>query len=158
MPTPSGYTFFAIKRVSPTEFEKASAALDRALLRQIGLPEEVEVRAFENAIIKISGDLKALAKDFSLSSLIAVLPGIVMDATSLWEQLSPKISDKIERKEFITKVVRYVYRKNDPDLPFLVEPFESMVEDMILNAIPGLVDNLEAKLGELLNNLKNILR
>ena len=158
MPTPSGFTFFAIKRVTPGEVEKASAALDRALLRQIGLPEEVEIRAFENAVIKIGEQLKGLAKNFSLSQLIAVLPSVVLDATALWEQLSPLISDKIERKEFITKVIRYVYRKNDPDLPFLVEPFESMVEEMILNAIPGLVDNLEAKLAELFENLKNILK
>jgi hypothetical protein len=158
LPSPSGYTFFAIKRVAPAELEAASAALDRALLRQIGLPEEVEVRAFENAVLKISGELKSLAKDFSLSQLIAILPSIVMDAAALWEQLSPLISNKIERKEFITKVIRYVYRKNDPDLPFLIEPFESMVENMILNAIPGLIDNLEAKLAELVGNLKNILK
>lgn len=158
MPTPSGFKFQLISHVSDAQFEAASAALDRALLRQIGLPEEVEVREFENTVNKLADQVRVLAKNFSLSSLIAILPGIVMDVTALWEKLSPRISDKIERKEFITKVVRYVYRKNDPDLPFIPEPFETMIENMIIDAIPGMVDNLEAKLSELVNSLKNILK
>ncbi|MCI0558118.1 MAG: hypothetical protein MN733_06455 [Nitrososphaera sp.] len=158
MPAPSGFTFSAIKRVSPIEIEKASEALDRALLREIGLPEEVEIREFENAVAAIAEQVKFLATDFSLSKLIAVLPAIVMDGAALWERLEPKLSGKIERKEFITKVVRYVYRRNDPDLPYLIEPFETLVEDMILNAVPELVDNLEVKLAELIGKLTSIFK
>jgi len=155
--TPSGFMFTLVSTVSPSDFQAATDALDRALLRQIGLPEEVEVRAFENAVIKLGEEFASVLKDFSLSKIIAILPSIVLDATALWEDLAPKISDKIMRKDFISKVVRYAYRKNDPDLPFLIEPFETMVEDMILNAVPGLVDNLEAKLAELAAKLKKLI-
>jgi hypothetical protein len=98
-----------------------------------------------------------LAVGFSISKLIAVLPELVMDGAALWDQVKPKLDDSVERKDFITKVIRYAYRKNDPDLPVLVEPFETMVENMIINAIPDLLDNLEAQLEKLAEKLKAIL-
>ena len=158
MPTPSGFQFHLINHVSDAEYQLASEALDRALLRRIGLPEEVEVRGFENDINAMADKIKDLAKDFSLSTVIAVLPNIVLDASALYEKLAPKLGDSIERKEFITKVVRYVYRKNDPDLPYLIEPFETMVENMILDAVPQLLDNMEAKLNELVQKIAGFLK
>lgn len=142
--------------VTEQEFEEASAALDRALLRAIGLPEEVEIREFENAVYAMTEKMKVIVKDFSLSKLIAELPELVMDAAALWEKVEPHVKDKATRNDFITKVVRYVYRKHDPDLPILVEPFETMVEDMIINAVPGLLENLEKKLKELEDILREI--
>ena len=155
--SPSGQTWYLVERFTEADFEAASAALDKALLRQIGLPEDVDIRAFENAIADMAEKIKFLASDFSLSRLIAILPVLVMDGAALWEQLKPNLEGKIERRDFITRVIRYIYRKNDPDLPFLVEPFETLVEEMIINAIPELLDNLETKINELLERLGRTL-
>jgi hypothetical protein len=149
--------FQYVSTVNDEEFAEASAALDRALLKAVGLPEELEIRELENALHAMSGKVKALAVGFSISKLIAVLPELVMDGAALWDQVKPKLDDSVERKDFITKVIRYAYRKNDPDLPVLVEPFETMVENMIINAIPDLLDNLEAQLEKLAEKLKAIL-
>jgi hypothetical protein len=155
MPTPSGL-FSYVSNVSDASFEAASEALDRALLKVVGLPEELEIRELENALYDMTEKIKALVSGFTVSKLIAILPGLVMDGAALWDRVESKLSGEVERKEFITAVVRYAYRKNDPDLPVLVEPFETMVENMIINAIPDLLDNLEEKLNELSEKLKKI--
>ena len=146
--------FTYVSRVSDKEFAEASAGLDRALLKAIGLPEDMELREFENTLHSLTEQIKSIVVDFSLSKLISILPGLVMEAAALWDRVEPKIGTTTDRKEFITKVIRYAYKKNDPDLPFIPEPFETMVEDMIIAAIPDMLDNLEKKLGELAEKLK----
>ena len=153
---PSGIWSY-VSTVTDEEFAEASAALDVALVKAMGLPEELDVRELENALYAMANKIKALAVGFSISKLIAILPELVMDGAALWESVEPKLKDKIDRKEFITKVIRYAYRKNDPDLPILVEPFETIVEDMIINAIPDLLDNLEKQLEKLAAKLKALL-
>jgi hypothetical protein len=148
--------FSYISTVTDAEFEEASAALDRALLRAIGLPEEVEIREFENAVYAMTDKINTLAKNFTLSNLIVLLPELITDGLALWEKVEPLVKDKMERKVFVTKVITYVYRKHDPDIPFLVEPFESMVENMILGAIPGLIDNIEGQLEKLMEKVKKL--
>lgn len=158
MPTPSGLPvpFSYVSNVTEAEFEAASAALDRALLRAIGLPEEVEIREFENAVYAMTDKINALAKDFTLGKLIAVLPELITDGLALWEKVEPNLTTPMDRKEFVAKVITYVYRKHDPDIPILVEPFESMVENMILEAIPGLIDNIEEQLSKLIEKIKKL--
>lgn len=160
LPAPSGTkTVFSIGRpISPIDFQKASEALDRALLRKVGLPEEVEIREFENEINEIAGEIKTIVKDFTLSKLIALLPTLIMDAAALYDKLNPVLKNQVSRIDFVSRVIRYAYKKNDPDLPYLVEPFETMIEDMILNAVPGLLLNLETKLSELFQNLTKIVK
>ncbi len=154
MPTPSGISWSYISTVSDTEFEEASAALDRALLKAIGLPEELEVREMENELYAISEQVKAIVTDFSVSKLIGILPDLIIDAAALYEKVEPKLTTGTDRKQFITNVVRYAYRKNDPDLPVVPEPFETIIEEMILNAVPILLDKLEAKFDEITEKLK----
>jgi len=156
MPNPSGLSWGYVSNVTDTAFEEASAALDRALLRAIGLPEEVEIRQFENAVYAMTDRVKELIKDFSVSKFIGILPMLIADGEALWTKVEPHVSDSVERKEFITKVIRYVYRKHNPDLPVLTEPFETLVEDMVINAIPELIDNLEAHLEKLEEKLRGI--
>ena len=141
-------------QVNTSAFDKASDAFDRALLKTIGLPDSMDIRIFENTLAKMTGEITKLASAFSVSALIAILPNIIIDGTELWAILEPKFKDKITRQDFITKVIRYAYKKANPDLPFLVEPFETMVENMILDAIPGMLDNLDKKLEELLAKFK----
>lgn len=156
MPEPSGLSWGYVSNVTDQQFEEASAALDRALLRAIGLPEEVEIREFENGVYAMTARVKELIADFSVSKFITILPMLIADGEALWEKVKPSVSDSIERKEFIKNVIRYVYRKHNPDLPVLVEPFETMVEDMIINAIPGLIDNLEGQIKKLEEKLRSI--
>jgi hypothetical protein len=152
-PSPSGFTFFAIHRVSDIAVERASDALDRALMNQIGFPEGLEIREMENDLNAMAGKVRLLAINFTLSKLVAILPVLVMDGANLYEKLKPRFQGPVERKQFVTQVIKYVYKKANPDLPYLVEPFETMVEDMILNSVPDLLDNLEAKLNELISKL-----
>jgi len=156
LPTPSGIPFSYISNVTDIEFEDASAALDRALLRAIGLPEDVEIREFENAVYAMTAKLNTLTDNFTLSALIVLLPELITDGLALWEKVKPHIATKMDRKEFVGKVITYVYRKHDPDIPLLVEPFETMVENMILGAIPGLMDNIESQLEKLLEKVKGL--
>ena len=154
MPTPSGISWAYISNISDVEFEEASAALDRALLKAIGLPEELELREIENELYVLSEQVKAIVTDFSVSKLIGILPDLIIDAAALYEKVEPKLATGTDRKDFITKVIRYAYRKNDPDLPFVPEPFETIIEEMILNAVPVLLDKLEAKFDEITEKLK----
>ena len=156
MPTPSGLSYGFVSTVTDAEFEEASAALDRALLRAIGLPEEVEIREFENAVYAMTEKVKTLVVDFSISKFIGILPMLISDGIALWDKVEPKIGDSIERKHFIGSVIRYVYKKHNPDLPVLVEPFETMVEDMILAAVPELIDGLEEQFNALEKKLRSI--
>lgn len=158
MPLPSGtsLSFHYVTDVTDAEFAEASAALDRALLRVIGLPEEVEIREFENTTYAMTLKVKSIIDDFTVSKLIAILPELVFDAMALWEKVQPMVSDEMGRKEFATKLIRYVYRKHDPDLPMIPEPFETMVEDMIINAVPDMIDGLESKLKVLFDKLREI--
>ena len=157
MPDASGTVPFSdLSTVTDVEFDEASAALDRALLRAIGLPEDVEIREFENAVYAMTAKFNTLTADFTLANLIVLLPELITDGLAVWEKLEPKVADTMERKEFVAKVITYVYRKHDPDIPFLVEPFESMIENMILGAIPGLIDNLEGQLSKLLESVKKL--
>lgn len=154
MPTPSGIPFAYISNVSDVEYEEASASLDRALLAAIGLPEDMEMRDMENELYALSEQVKAIVTDFSVSKLIGILPDMIIDAAALWEKVEPQLGTGTDRKDFITKVIRYAYRKNDPDLPFVPEPFETVIEDMIINAVPVLLDKLEAKFDEIAEKLK----
>jgi len=158
MPTPSGISipFSYFSNVTDTEFEEASAALDRALLREIGLPEDVEIREFENAVYAMTNKIDALTSKFTLSQLIVLLPDLITDGLALWEKVEPKVSGQMERKEFVSRVIKYVYRKHDPDIPFLIEPFESMVENMILGAIPGLIEQIEGQLTKLIEKVQKL--
>ena len=156
MPTPSGISWSYISNVSDTEYAEASAALDRALLAAIGLPEDMELRDIENELYALSEKVKAIATDFNVAKLIGILPDLIIDAAAIWEKVEPKLGTGTDRKDFITKIIRYAYRKNDPDLPFIPEPFESVIEDMIINAIPTLLDVLEAKFEEITDKLKTI--
>lgn len=160
LPAPSGTktVFTIISHVNETDFQKASDALDRALLRKVGLPEEVEIREFENEITAMALQIRAITKDFTLSKLIALLPNLVMDAAVLYEKVNPILKNKVSRIDFISRVIRYAYKKNDPDLPYLIEPFETMVEDMILNSVPGLLINLEKKISDIINNIGSFLK
>jgi hypothetical protein len=157
-PTPSGtgVPWGYISHVTDTQFEEASAALDRALLRVIGLPESVEIREFENAVYAMTTKINTLAGNFTLSQLIVLLPELITDGLALWEKVEPHVAGAVNRKEFVSKVITYVYRKYDPDISFLVEPFESMVENMILGAIPGLMDNIEGQLEKLLERIRGL--
>jgi hypothetical protein len=144
MSSPSGVSSFKfISTVSDASFEAASFALDRALLRVIGLPEEVEIREFENSVTLMIARVKVLINDFSLSKVMDILPLLIEDGAQLWVNLEPKVSGKIERKDFITKLIRYVYKRVDPNIPILPEPFESLTEEILLSAIPSLVDYVE---------------
>ena len=152
IPAPSGMglSFRYISTVSDVEYEEASAALDRALLKAIGLPEELEVREIENELYAISEQVKVIVEDFSVAKLIGILPDLIIDAAALYDKVLPKLATGTDRKEFITNVVRYAYRKNDPDLPFIPEPLETILEDMIIAAVPLLLDRLEAKYEEII--------
>ena len=152
MPTGSMFTY--VRHVSDAEFTEASAALDRALLKAIGLPENLELHEFENTLYSLSSQIQNIVVDFTLAKLISILPGLVIEASALWDRVGPQVQTGTNRKEFVARVITYAYKKNDPDLPFLPEPFETVVEDMILAAIPGMLDNLEAKLNELAEKLK----
>jgi len=157
MPTPSGLISFSyLSTVNDVEYEAASVALDRALLRVIGLPEDVEIRAFENAVYGMTDKVNVLASNFTISNLIVLLPELITDGLALWEKVEPIVKDEMDRKVFIQRVITYVYRKHDPDIPVLVEPFETMVENMILNAIPGLIDNAEEQLQKLIDRLSKL--
>jgi hypothetical protein len=144
-----------VSTVTDAEYAEASASLDKALLAAIGLPEDVEIREFENTLYHLSEQIKNIVTDFSLAKLIAVLPNLIMEGAALWEKVEPHVSDSIDRKVFIQRVIRYAYKKNDPDLPVIPEPFETIVEDMIIASIPDMLDNLEAKLNELAAKLKD---
>jgi hypothetical protein len=156
MPTPSGVSWSYISTVSDTEYEEASASLDRALLAAIGLPEDMEMREIENELYALSEKVKAIVEDFSVAKLIGILPDLIIDAAALWEKVEPSLATGTDRKDFITKIVRYAYRKNNPDIPFIPEPFETVIEDMIIGAIPTLLDTLEAKFEEITDKLKEI--
>lgn len=138
-----------VSNVGAEEFEEASAALDRALLRAIGLPEDVEIRAIENGLYELTEKVKVLVEDFSLEALLVVLPELVIDGAALWDRVEPKLKDKVDRVQFVGAVVRYAYRKNDPDIPYIPEPFETSIEDALLNAVPKLL----VKLDDWLENL-----
>ncbi len=139
-------SFEYLSRVSDEEFKSASTALDTALLRAIGLPEDVDIRGFENAIYKIINKVNSLIRDFTLSTAIWVIPDVIEDAEELYKTMKPTIKDKVSRTDFISRVIVYAYRKHDPDLPVLVEPFESMVENIILNSVPTLVEKADSGL------------
>lgn len=160
MPEPSGtgptVSFSYISNVTDVQFEEASAALDRALLRAIGLPEDVEIREFENAVYAMTNKINTLTDNFTLSQLIVLLPELIADGLALWEKVEPKVSGEMDRKEFVSRVIKYVYRKHDPDIPFLVEPFETMVENMILGAVPGLIDQVEGQLAKLIEKIQKL--
>jgi len=139
MVTPSGITFTYISHVDENRFDAASAALDKALLRQIGLPEDVDIRLFENSVLTIINKVSTLINNFTLSNAIWIIQSIIDDVTALWDNMESVLSEKISRDDFISRTIIYAYRKQDPDLPFLVEPFESMVEKIILSMVPTIV-------------------
>lgn len=143
-------------RVSETKYAEASAALDKALLDTIGLPESIDIRDIENGLYSISEKVKYTLQNFSLSKLIGELPSIISDALVLWEKIEPKVKDSISRKDFAVKVIRYGYRRNDPDIPVIPEPFETIIEDLILNAVPILIDKLDTLGNNILNKVKEI--
>lgn len=147
-----GYT----SNITDKVFEEASAALDRALLREIGLPESIEIREFENGVFAMTERVKNLITNFSVAKFIGILPFLIADGEALWEKVKPKLTEPMDRKVFISNVIRYVYKKHDPDLPVLIEPFETMVENMILGAVPGLIDSLEGQLEKLEAKLRSI--
>ena len=41
------------------------------------------------------------------------------------------------KKEVVLDTVRTFYKKHDPDIPWLIEPFETMVEDLFLDKALG---------------------
>ena len=141
MPTPSGIPlpFQYLSSVSDIQFDAATDALDRALLRQIGLPEDVDVRIFENAVFNIVNKVNTLIRSFTLSTAIWIIPEIIQDGINLYETMEPVVKDKVDRNDFISRVIVYAYKKYDPDLPIIPEPFETMVENLILAAVPDLV-------------------
>ena len=151
-----GLSYGFVSTVTDAEFDEASAALDRALLRAIGLPEDVEIREFENAVYAMTEKVKAVITNFSISKFIGMLPMLISDGIALWDKVEPRIGDQIERKFFISAVVRYVYKKHNPDLPVITEPFETMVEDMVLAAVPELIDGLEEQFNVLEKKLRSI--
>ncbi len=145
-----------VSNVTEQQFEEASAALDRALLREIGLPESIEIREFENGVFAMTEKVKSLVKDFSVGKFIGILPLLIADGEALWSKVKPKLTEPMDRKIFISNVIRYVYKKHNPDLPVLIEPFETIVENMILDAVPGLIDSLEGQLEKLEAKLRSI--
>ena len=149
-------TWGYISNVTEQEFEQASAALDRALLNAIGLPEDIDIREFENGVYAMTERVKSLVVNFSVAKFIGILPLIIADAEALWSVVGPKLSEPMERKDFIARVVRYVYKKHNPNLPVLVEPFETIVENMILDSVPELIDSLEEQIKKLEDRLKKI--
>ena len=150
--TPSGIpiSFQYINRVGNDEFDAATDALDRALLRKIGLPEDVDVLQFEAAVFNIINKIDSLIRNFTLSTSIWIIPEIIEDGIALYDKMKPTIEGKIERNEFISRVIVYAYKKHDPDLPVLVEPFETMVENLILGAVPSLVTSGQDGLADIL--------
>lgn len=46
-----------------------------------------------------------------------------------------------DKKKLLTDAISYVYRKIDPNLPYIPEPIESRIEDFVLaNLVPPLLD------------------
>lgn len=152
------FNFDYVSNVSEAKFKSASEALDRALLRAIGLPEDVDVRAFENAVNGIIIKINDLIKNFSFANALWLIPEIIEDGIALYDEMKPVISDKVERTDFISRTIVYAYKKHDPDLPWITEPFESMVEKLILGAVPSLVekasDGLEPVIQDWIEKLK----
>ena len=144
MTEPSGTlpNFGYVSNVTNEQFEEARDSLDRAILRAAGLPVDVEIVEFENAAYAMTDKINILIKDFTVPNLIILLPELIVDALMIWTKLEPKLSTSMDRKQFVTSVIVYAYRKHDPDIPYLVEPYETMVEDMLLAAIPGLINKL----------------
>lgn len=151
-----GLTWGYVSNVTETQYEEAAGALDRALLGAIGLPEDIDIREFENGVYAMTEKVKSLVVDFNVGKFIGILPLLIADGEALWAEVKPKLTEPMERKDFIYRVIRYVYKKHDPDLPVLVEPFETLVENMILGAIPGLIDSLEGQLEKLEAKLRSI--
>jgi hypothetical protein len=156
MPTPSGLWEF-MSPVPEHEIEEAKQALDRALLDEVGLPEDTDIRAMENGLFDIVGMVETIFDDgFKPSRLISSLPLLITKAEELWGGVNGQLSDEIDRKDFIARVIRYAYKKVDPDLPRVSGLVEIMVEDLILGAIPDLVDNLDGIIGRLVDKIKDL--
>lgn len=48
-----------------------------------------------------------------------------------------------EKRRFVVEVVTDIYREHDPNIPWIPEPFETMLEQLVLdNVVPALVDML----------------
>ncbi|MEW6103627.1 MAG: hypothetical protein AB1630_07445 [bacterium] len=51
-----------------------------------------------------------------------------------------------DKKKLVTDGVTYIYKRVNPDLPFLFEPLETYVENLILEKlVPGFIDFLVDK-------------
>jgi hypothetical protein len=156
MPTPTGIWGF-VNPVSSEEITAAKESLDKALLVQIGLPDYIDIRELDNGLFSLVNKVEAIFdQNFKPSRLISSLPELIADAEGLWAAVEPRLKGKIERKEFIGRVITYAYRKVDPNLPLVSGLAERIVESLILAAIPDLVDGLDDLAEQLIAKLKEV--
>jgi hypothetical protein len=51
-----------------------------------------------------------------------------------------------EKKQFVCETIRSIYKSVDPNIPWLIDPFESLLENFILdNVVPPFVDYIVSK-------------
>lgn len=78
----------------------------------------------------------------SLAKAFAFVHGIVPYLTKLVEVSSELVKGE-DKREAVIEAVKYAYMQSNPDLPWIPEPFETKVEEWILEAgVPSLVDML----------------
>lgn len=54
-----------------------------------------------------------------------------------------------EKKKIVKSAVKDIYKKHDPDIPWVPEPFETMLEDILLDkALDAFIDFIVAKYKE----------
>ena len=156
MPEASGLWVFT-DPVSSEEIEEAKQSLDRALLAQVGLPEDIDIREMENGLLDLVESVRDIFDEgFKPSRLISSLPILIMKGEALWSAVEAQIGDELQRKDFIGRVITYAYRKVDPNLPVVSGLAEVMIENLILGAIPDLVDNLDNLADSLVEKLKGL--
>lgn len=113
--------------------------------------EELVVAA-EELIAKIKADAK---NSFTgTKPTVGQIIKFVMDNVGICVEFAQEATKSIsglgeQKKKFVCDTIRTIYKEANPNLPYIPEPFETMLENFLLNhVVPVMIDWIVAKYKE----------
>lgn len=99
-------------------------------------------KALETARARLTAEFIQLTRDgLSIREAFAFFFACTGELAALGKEYMETPED--EKKSIILSSMRMIYKRNNPDIPFLPEPFETMLEHLLLTqALPAAYDFL----------------
>ena len=105
-------------------------------------------QALDRAIGQLTAEFTAKARDgFDLKDVFAFFLSCTEELAAIGKRYLD--TPDAEKRQLVLSSLRQIYKRNNPDLAFLPQPFEAWVEDLLLTyALPAIYDFVAGRLEE----------